>query len=98
MKRKNLTIRAVFSLGQPLPQNWIKKLELFKHFVKNEIKSVQMAHVGNIDEVVLSFDMPRNYTVSKIGVKDVRILTMGLKSVISLLCYVLQPMVLNIIL
>jgi len=49
IKRKNLWVRAVTLLGQPLPQNWEEKLELFKVFVKNKIKGVQMSEVGNKD-------------------------------------------------
>ena len=65
MKRKNLTARDVTLLGQLLSQNLEKKLELFKIFVKNEIKGVQMSQVGNMDGVVLSFDMPIQYPKKK---------------------------------
>ena len=48
-------------LGQPLLQNWEKKLELFKLFVKNEIKGFQMSQVRHMDEFALSVDIPIQY-------------------------------------
>jgi len=38
-----------------------------------------MSQVGNIDEVALSFNMQRNYTVSEKGAKDLTISTNGME-------------------
>ena len=65
--------RVVTSFGQPLPQIWEEKLELFKLFVKNQINGIKMSQVGNMGDVALSFDMPiqyHNYTKSGIQRHD----------------------------
>lgn len=77
MRRNNLSLRAVTSTGQKLPDDWIEKLESYKLYLKESIKDVELKHIGNVDEVAMCFDMPTNYTVEKIGCNDVKISTTG---------------------
>jgi hypothetical protein len=77
MKRHNLSVRAVTSIGQKLPKDWEEKMAVFGVFVKNAINGVNFEHIGNMDEVSISFDMPSGFTVETKGSTDVRITTTG---------------------
>jgi hypothetical protein len=77
MKRNNLVIRSVTSLAQSLPEDWRNKVASFREYVKDNINDVLPLHFGNMDEVPVSFDMPRSRTVETKGVKEVRLSTTG---------------------
>jgi transposase-like protein len=75
MKMNRLSIRAVTSVGQNLPSDWEEKKAAFKLFVDNIKTGIDLQHVGNMDEVLVCFDMAGNYTVEKKGIQDIRITT-----------------------
>lgn len=77
MKRHDLSVRAVTSIGQKLPRDWEEKMAVFELFVKNAIDGVDFEQIGNMDEVSISFDMPSGFTVERKGSSDVRITTTG---------------------
>ena len=78
MKRNHLSVRAVTSVGQSLPPNWEEKMAAFKLYVHNIIKTgIDFQHIGNMDEVPVSFDIAGNYTVEKTGTQDIKITTTG---------------------
>jgi DDE superfamily endonuclease/Tc5 transposase DNA-binding domain/Brinker DNA-binding domain len=85
MKRHNLVIRSTTSIGQSLPDNWELKVELFRDYLKNNLEGVLPCHFGNMDEVPVSFDMPRTRTVNIKGAKEVRLATTG-KEKSNILC------------
>ena len=67
MKRNQLSVRAVTSVGQKLPNDWKKKMENFKIFINEKKVGINIQHIGNMDEVPISFDMPGNFTVDLKG-------------------------------
>jgi hypothetical protein len=75
MKRNGLTTRARTSVGQKLPEDWEAKKTEFLRFCTDKIAGIEKKHIGNMDEVPVSFDMPSNHTVDQIGTKTVRITT-----------------------
>jgi len=77
MKRRNLSVRAVTSLGQKLPQDWKEKMAAFKLFVEQNIQGIELQQIGNMDEVPMSFDMPSNFTIDKKGSENIKISTTG---------------------
>jgi hypothetical protein len=76
-RRNRLSVRAVTSVGQSLPSDWEEKMATFKLFVDNIKTGINFQHIGNMDEVPISFDMAGNYTVEKIGTQDIKITTTG---------------------
>jgi len=56
-----------------------EKVERFLKFVINERKrnDFDLAHIGNMDETLMFFDMPGNLTVHPVGDKTVTIRTSG---------------------
>ena len=76
---QHLSAKSVTSFGQLLPENWEEKLALFKLFVKNETKGVQMLQVGNMDEFAISFDMSIQYPKKEPKIWEFR--PMGWKSI-----------------
>jgi hypothetical protein len=77
MKRHRLSVRAITSVGQNLPSAWEEKMASFKLFVDYIKSGIDFQHIGNIDEVSVSFDMTGNYTVDKKGTQDIKIRTTG---------------------
>jgi len=77
MRRKNLSVRAVTSVGQNLPQDWEEKMASFKIYLEEKKINVELPHIGNMDEVPMNFDMPTNRTVDAIGTDDIKIETTG---------------------
>jgi hypothetical protein len=82
MRRHRLSVRAVTSVGHKLPVDWEEKMASFKLFVENAKSGVELEHIGNMDEVPVSwipvsFDITSNYTVDEKGSQDIRISTTG---------------------
>ena len=78
MKRCSLSLRARTSLGQKLPDDYEKKIQDFRDFcIRNQPKNSQYVHIGNMDELPLSFDIPPNKTVDEIGKQSIVINTTG---------------------
>ncbi|XP_054165766.1 fidgetin-like protein 1 [Oppia nitens] len=77
MRRNKLSVRAVSSIGQKLPQNWELKMAEFMAYMNNNRDGVQYQHIGNMDEVPVSFDIIGNFTVDSVGAKEVKIKSTG---------------------
>ena len=77
MKRNGLSMRSTTSTGQHLPDDWEVKVESFLLFMKNNKADVELAHLGNMDEVPCSFDIPRNRTVDEVEKEDISVVTTG---------------------
>lgn len=77
MKRHGLSVRAKTSVGQHLPVDWKEKMVVFKQFVDKHKSGIDLQHIGNMDEVPVSFDMVGNHTVDQIGAEDIKIVTTG---------------------
>lgn len=77
MKRNSLALRAVTSVGQKLPADWEEKMRKFVEFVTQHKGDFSLAHIGNMDEVPVTFDMPSKFTIDVKGSNDVRITTTG---------------------
>jgi len=75
MKRHRLSVRSKTSVGQHLPVNWKEKIAVFKQFVDTHKVGIDLQHIGNMDEVPVSFDMVGNHTIDQIGTKDIKIST-----------------------
>ena len=71
------SVRAVTSVGQQLPHDWEEKVELFKCYVNEKKQGVELMHIGNFDEVPMSFDLPGNFTVDIKDAENVKITTTG---------------------
>jgi transposase-like protein len=77
MKRNQLSVRAVTSVGQPLPTGWEEKVALFRDYVSKRKENVDLSQFGNMDEVPVSFDMPDTRTVDVRGKEDIILTTTG---------------------
>lgn len=77
MKRNRLTVRAVSSVGQKLPDDWEQQMMNFVDFVSKNKEAYSLQHIGNMDEVPVTFDMPSKFTVDQKGSSDVRVATTG---------------------
>ena len=77
MRRHSLCVRAVTSVGQPLPVDWETKQQKFKCFVEENKIGINLQNIGNTDEVPLSFDLPSKFTVYCVGTESVKISTTG---------------------
>ena len=77
MKRNNLVRRAVTSVGQHLPANWQEKVSEFQKFVDDKKPGISLSHIGNMDEVAVSFDLPNKFTIAERGSSDIKITTTG---------------------
>lgn len=77
MKRNKLVRRAVTSTGQHLPDDWEEKMESFRNFVTENMNDLELKHIGNMDEVPVSFDLPSKFTIAEKGSSDVKIATTG---------------------
>jgi hypothetical protein len=67
MKRTGLSVRCRTSVGQPLPDDWTTKLELFRAYVaeKKSNGSIKPENIFNMDEVPCQFDMVGSRTVAE---------------------------------
>ncbi|KAI5151325.1 hypothetical protein ENBRE01_2060 [Enteropsectra breve] len=77
MKRKNLVIRSVTSVGQKIPQDWESKVENFRAYLANKCIGLQLEQIGNMDEVPVRLDISETRIVDTKGVKQVRLVTNG---------------------
>jgi hypothetical protein len=77
MKRHGLSVRCVTSVGQPLPGDWQEKFASFQLFIKDRKIGVDLKHLGNMDEVPVSFDIPDSRTVHAKGAEDIQLITTG---------------------
>lgn len=77
MKRNKLSIRAVSSVGQKLPEDWVEKKDAFVKYVTQIKDNYALTQIGNMDEVPVTFDMPSKFTVEQKGSSDVRVTTSG---------------------
>jgi hypothetical protein len=77
MKRHRLSVSAVTSIGQNLSSDWEDQMASFKLFVDYTKSGIDFQHIGNMDEVPVSFDMAGNYTVDKKGTQDIKTRTTG---------------------
>ena len=77
MRRHRLSVRATTSVGQKLPIDRKEKMASFKLFVDNEKSGIEYQQIGNMDEVLVSFDMVGNYTVDSKDAKEVKITSTG---------------------
>ncbi|KAF4795049.1 hypothetical protein TURU_096745 [Turdus rufiventris] len=68
-------------VSQQLPADYEEKLASFRSYCKSRIseKNIQPDHIINMDEVPLTFDMPLNRTVERIGTSTVSVRTTGNK-------------------
>ncbi|CAJ0593045.1 unnamed protein product [Cylicocyclus nassatus] len=49
----------------------------YRTYLKAETATILLKDIGNVDEVPVTFDMPRKYTVNKKGAQDITITTTG---------------------
>jgi hypothetical protein len=77
MKRHGLCVRYVTSVGQPLPDDWQEKFASFYLFIKDRKIGIDLKHLGNMDEVSVSFEIPDNRTVHAKGAEDIQLITIG---------------------
>uniref|UniRef100_K7GDI2 HTH CENPB-type domain-containing protein n=1 Tax=Pelodiscus sinensis TaxID=13735 RepID=K7GDI2_PELSI len=79
MRRNNLSVRALTSAGQRLPNEWEKKMHYFKIFVHKEIQQLGLKpnNIFNMDEVPMSFDIPATRSVAETGTKRICVATTG---------------------
>jgi hypothetical protein len=77
MKRNNLSVRFSTSVGQKLPSDWEAKVAKFRLYLRENLFGVDSCHFGNMDEVLVSFDMPSSRTVNLKGATEVSVATTG---------------------
>ncbi|CAJ0600460.1 unnamed protein product [Cylicocyclus nassatus] len=77
MRRADLSMRASTSVGQHLPTNADELVASFRSFVKAKITTILAKDIGNMDEVPVTFDMPRRYTVDIRGTQDYQSTDLG---------------------
>lgn len=77
MNRKRLSLRAVTSTGQNLPDNWEESVRSFSTYVKNHTINCTLENIGNVDEIPMTFDLPSKFTVDQKGKQDIKIKTTG---------------------
>ncbi len=92
MRRHRLSVRAVTSVDHKLPVDWEEKMASFKLFVENAKSDVELEHIGNMDEVPVSFHITINYTVDEKRFKTSESIQLVSKSAISLLSSASQLM------
>lgn len=79
MKRNNLTLRQKTKIAQKLPSDLEDKIQQFQSFIINHRKqnNYPLAHIANMDETPMFFDIVGNKTVNKVGEKTVLVKTTG---------------------
>ena len=77
MLRNNLSNRCITSIGQKLPTDWEAKVESFRKYINDNSTNIESYNIGNMDEVPISFDLPKSRTVELKGAKEVSVSTTG---------------------
>jgi hypothetical protein len=79
IRREGLSLRRRTTICQKLPKDYEEKLVQYQRHVINLRHQRQycLSQMGNADEVAVFFDMPRNYTLSEKGQKQVTVKTTG---------------------
>ena len=79
MKRKDLSIRSRTTLCQQLPADFEEKRMNFTNYTQGLISehSIGPNQLINMDEVLLTFDLPLSRTVNQKGESSVRVKTTG---------------------
>ena len=79
MKRNHLAMRERTTLAQKLPEDLTAKVLEFQRFVINcrQEREIDLAQIGNMDEVPVCFDMPTKRTVHEKGAKSILVRTTG---------------------
>ncbi|GBB95799.1 hypothetical protein RclHR1_26140001 [Rhizophagus clarus] len=79
MRRKNLSNYHHTTIVQCLPDDLVEKQQEFLSYIM--YRRIQydypLAYISNIDEIPVSFDLPSNITIDKLGVRSVSICTTG---------------------
>lgn len=73
MARNSLSCRRKTSVGQPLPPEFLAKIEQFQSFVKREVANVPPCLIGNMDETPVPFDIVSSRTIAPKGSDSVKI-------------------------
>ena len=73
MIQHNLRVIAQTKLAQKLPKELLYKIESFQRHLINLRKkwNFKLSQIGNMDETLISFDLPTNFTVNNKGEKIV---------------------------
>ncbi|CAB4401718.1 unnamed protein product [Rhizophagus irregularis] len=79
MRRKNLSNRRRTTVVQHLPDDLVEKQQEFlSYIVYQRIQyDYPLAYIGNIDETLVSFDLPSNTTIDELGTRSVSIRITG---------------------
>ena len=66
------------NFSRTIVASWLgRKKESFLLFIKDKKRDIDLKHLGNMDEVSVSFDIPDTRTVDEKGKKDILIKTTG---------------------
>ena len=79
MKRCGLVVLTRTRIAQKMPIGYESKIVSFHKFVLDARKKngFEISHIGNMDEVSLTFDVPSNKTVDVKGAKTITVKTSG---------------------
>src|SRR6266542_3572135 len=79
MSRNNLSNRRHTTIAQHLPSNLVEKQQEFLAFItyRRIQHDYPLALIGNMDETLVSFDLPSNTTIDELGARSVSIRTIG---------------------
>ena len=79
MKRCGLAVRTTTRIARKMPIEYESKIVSFHKFVLDARKKngFEISHIGNMDEVPLTFDVPSNKTVDVKGAKTITVKTSG---------------------
>src|SRR5215469_12670791 len=79
VRRNGLCMRTKTTIAQKLPREYERKIIEFHKYVINMRKKLcfEIGQLGNMDEVPLTFDVPKNKTVDVKGAKTIMIKTSG---------------------
>ena len=74
MKQSSSVRRVVTSVGQHLYVYW-EKVKEFKIFIIIEIYGIPRNLIGNMDEVIVRFDIPVKFRITECGLSEIEIST-----------------------
>lgn len=79
MKRHKLVMRERTTLAARLPEDLTDKVLSFQRFIidRRQEHPLELAQIGNMDEVPLTFDMPTKKTVNERGAHSILVRTTG---------------------
>lgn len=79
INRAGFSLRRRTSVCQRLPADFEEKLMSCQRYVigLRRQHGYGLGQIGNADQTPMQFDMPLNYTVEKVGAKDVKVRTTG---------------------